>query len=218
MDDRGNYEDVGEKYQEGRSLEDLTSLILEEISRELPKVKATAVTKKFSGGRQIRILVLDAGDFDIEQRDVVDMLQKRIADIMKTFNYERGNVIQDYHRTSFYAGVRIEPAAFLLHASRTGKAANEVERKISLAEFKRRLKPGDVMEMLHGGRLGERIVSQVRSKDIVFNGPSYLNLGRADAFACDGDLVRFALGTENDPGRHLLYRWRPTADGSQAAA
>lgn len=218
MDARGNFEDIGERYQDGRTLEQLTTLILEAISKELPNIKATAVAKKYSMGRSINILVLDAGEHDLTQRDVVDALKKRISDIVKKFNFERGNPYQDSYHTSFYSDVRIEPGAFMLHATRTGQATNEVEGKLSLAEFKRQLKPGDIMELVHGGRLGTRVVKQVRSKDIVFDGPSYLDFGRAGEFACDGELVRFSRGNEYDPGRHILFRWRPVQAMDQTAA
>jgi hypothetical protein len=47
----------------------------------------------------------------------------------------------------------------------------------------------------------------VRSGDLILEGRSYLTFPRASAFACDGRLIRIAIGSEYGPDDHLLYEW-----------
>lgn len=113
------------------------------------------------------------------------------------------------------SAVCADPAYWAALAARRGKA-NAVDNLVSLASFKKRLKPGDSLTLLHAPyqhrALGTaRKVIQIRSKDFVFEGRSYCDFPRAANFACDGRLVRIAVGNEHEPDAHLLYEWHPIA-------
>ncbi|MFX5555017.1 hypothetical protein ABTE11_22315, partial [Acinetobacter baumannii] len=56
-----------------------------------------------------------------------------------------------------------------------------------------------------------RKVIQIRSKDFVFEGRSYCDFPRASSFACDGRLVRIAVGNEHEPDAHVLSEGLPAA-------
>lgn len=112
---------------------------------------------------------------------------------------------------SFFIEVRIGRAYWAALAARRGRA-NPVEQLVSLAAFKRRLKPGDQLKLISASAghrsLGvTRTVESVRSGDIIFEGKIYLGFPRASCFACDGKRVRFAIGSEYGPDDHLLYEW-----------
>jgi len=82
---------------------------------------------------------------------------------------------------------------------------------VSLASFKKRLKPGDSLTLLHAPykhrALGTaRKVIQIRSKDFVFEGRSYCDFPRASNFACDGRLVRIAVGNDQSYSSDGLVR------------
>lgn len=212
IDTQGNYNDVGIHYVHGRKLEEIVDLIKRELAKELPDVTISIKTQKYSMGQSINIEILDAGERDIVVFHTKEALEQRVRDIAERFNQSRGNVYQDYSSTTYYTNVRTASSAFAAHAARNGGVSNPVESKMTLSAFKRTVKPGDRFDILHGGRERVRIVSQVRSNDLAFvdeNGAnkSYLSFGKASNFACDGELVRFAIGHEYDPDRHLLYRW-----------
>lgn len=207
IDPHGNYEQIGSKFVSGRTLDELVPLICAEIRHELPDVKLTCHTHKYSGGRSIKIIVLDPGNNDITDRVQAESLEKKISEIAARFNSQRGNIYSDYDSSSFHCFVQIDSSAYALHAGKSGPITNPVEKKISLTEFKRLLKPGDKMNCLHGSRPGMRVVKKIRSADFVFEGPLYMSWGRAADFACDGNKVRFALGNEREPDRHILYEW-----------
>lgn len=52
-----------------------------------------------------------------------------------------------------------------------------------------------------------RLITKVRSGDVMLEGRSYLSFPRASVFACDGKLLRIAIGSEYEPDAHLLYEW-----------
>ena len=52
-----------------------------------------------------------------------------------------------------------------------------------------------------------RDITKVRSGDLILEGRSYLSFPRASAFACDGRLIRIAIGSQYGPDDHLLYEW-----------
>jgi hypothetical protein len=106
--------------------------------------------------------------------------------------------------------VRIGQAYWAALAKRQGHR-NPVDTVISLAAFKR-VKAGDRMKLIDapaGHRLlgTTREITQVRSGDLILEGRSYLTFPRASAFACDGRLIRIAIGSEYGPDDHLLYEW-----------
>ena len=118
---------------------------------------------------------------------------------------------KDFWSCSFYSEARIGQAYWTALAKRQG-IRNPVDTVLSLAAFKKRVKAGDRLRLLDapsGHRLlgTTRDITKVRSGDLILEGRSYLSFPRASAFACDGRLIRIAIGSQYGPDDHLLYEW-----------
>lgn len=175
-------------------------------------MKFSVTTKRFAGGRKVTAELLDSPE-DLTGRDRQLTFITAVRDQIERFGFCRSNFYQDSHACAFFCDVRIGQPYWTAQAARRGSGST-VESLVSLASFKKQLKPGDELELIsapgwHRSIGTTRRVKAVRSKDIVFEGPSYLELPRAAQFACDGKLVRIAMGTEDRPDAHLLYRWLP---------
>lgn len=211
-DDRGNFNYEGDLYRPADDLPTLCRRIEAHLASQFPEIRFGIHSQRFSGGRKIIADVLDAAE-DLTTREAQEEFIVRVRDQIERFGYARSNFYQDYMAVSFYNEVRIDPAYWAALAARRGKA-NPVDNLVSLASFKKRLKPGDSLTLLHASyqhrALGTaRKVMQIRSKDFVFEGRSYCDFPRAANFACDGRLVRIAVGNEHEPDAHLLYEWHP---------
>jgi hypothetical protein len=210
-DERGNLNFQGDLHCPADDLPTLCRRIELHLAGQFPEVRFAIRSERFSGGRKITAEVLDAPD-DLTTREAQEAFIVRVRDQIERFGYVRSNFYQDYMAVSFYNEVRIVPAYWAALAARRGQA-NAVDNLVSLASFKKRLKPGDSLTLLHAPyqhrALGTtRKVIQIRSKDFVFEGRSYCDFPRAANFACDGRLVRIAVGNEHEPDAHLLYEWR----------
>ncbi|WP_428981625.1 hypothetical protein [Novosphingobium album (ex Liu et al. 2023)] len=147
---------------------------------------------------------------DLTSREAQETMIVKIRDQMERFGFTRTNPLQDFWSFSFYCEVRIGQPYWAVLARRQGMG-NAVDPFMSLAAFKKQVKAGDRLKLIHGpghNRLGlTRAIVQVRSNDLILEGRSYLTLPRASGFACDGKFVRIANGSEYEPDAHLLYEW-----------
>lgn len=211
-DGRGNFHYQGDLFQSGEPLASLAARIERHLGAHFPDARFAISSQRFAGGRKIIADILDAPG-DLTARDAQNAYLTDIRDQMERFGFTRSNLLQDFHSCAFYAEARIAPAYWAALATRQGLGGT-VEPRISLAAFKKQLRPGDRMELIsapswHRSLGATRIVTAVRSKDLVFDGRTYLSFPRASQFAFDGTLVRFAIGTEHEPSAHLLYRYHP---------
>ncbi|BAI99003.1 hypothetical protein Sj15T_10000 [Sphingobium sp. TA15] len=209
-DDRGNFHYQGDLYREREPLPS----ICKRIERHLPQIFGDAqfsVRRQSStGSRTIIAELLDAAE-DLQDRAARDAFTARVRDQIERFSFTRSNFYQDYISCAFSTDVRIGPAYWAALAARRGNA-NPVASLIPLTAFKRQLKPGDQLKLVsasagHPALGATRTVQAVRSGDLIFEGKIYLSFPRASCFACDGKRVRFAIGSEYEPDRHLVYEW-----------
>jgi hypothetical protein len=169
-------------------------------------------TEKFASGRKIIVEILDAPE-DLTGREARSAVVLAVRDQVERFGFTRSNPLQDFYTCSFYSDVTIGRAYWAALAGRRGQVS-PVEAKLTLASFRKRLKVGDRMKLIdapvgHRALGTTRTVTAVRSKDLVLDGRSYMDFPRAAQFACDGTLVRIAIGNEHEPDAHLLYEWLP---------
>lgn len=213
-DERGNFAHEGDLYRAGESLPDLRRRIEAHLTETLSGCRFALRGERYTGGRRIAVELLDAPD-DLSDETERQTFETMLNDQVGRFNFSRGNVHQDYISCSFFTHIRIGTAYWAALSARRG-ATNPVTSTVSLAEFKRRVKPGDQLKLV-GAREGHRMlgsvraITAVRSADVILEGKSYLTLPRASAFACDGRLIRIAIGNDYDPDDHLLYEWIPAA-------
>ncbi len=212
FDDRGNFHYKGDLHNPGENLATVAGRIERHLRNRFPEMRFTIITQKFTGGRKIIAELLDTPE-DLTGRDAQQAFTVKVKDQIERFGFTRSNIYQDYHSCAFFCEVRIGPPYWTALAARRGSGAT-VDTLVPLAAFKKRIKPGDRLKLIsapgwHRAIGTIRTVQAVRSKDIILEGPSYLTLPRAAQFACDGELVRFAIGTEHEPGAHLLYQWLP---------
>ncbi|MGB3931774.1 MAG: hypothetical protein WBL20_22755 [Sphingobium sp.] len=210
-DERGNFYYEGDLYRAGEDLPSLASRIEHHLAEQFTATSFAIRTEKFAGGRKVTAEILDAPS-DLTGRDAQNAFIVEIRDQMERFGFTRTNPLQDFWSTSFYCEVRIGQAYWAALANRRG-IRNPVDTVISLAAFKKRVKPGDRLKLIDapaGHRLlgTTREITKVRSGDLILEGRSYLSFPRASAFACDGRLVRIAIGSEYGPDDHLLYEWQ----------
>lgn len=213
-DERGNFEYQGDLYCSTDDLPSLCRRIGQHLGEQFPDTRFAIRSERFSGGRKILAEVLDTPG-DLTDREARQAFKVLVNDQMDRFGFCRSNLLSDYWNCFFFTQVLFGQSYWAALAARRGKA-NPVEALVSLATFKKRLKVGDRLTLLHSSFnhrfLGQsRAVIQVRSKDFVFEGPSYLDFPRAANFACDGRQVRIAIGGEDQPDAHLLYEWEPIA-------
>lgn len=213
-DDRGNFEHKGDLYRPGESLPDLCRRIESHLHSTITGSRFAIRSERYTGGRRVIVELLDAPD-DLSDETARRAFETILNDEVERFNVAHGNYHQDYLSCSFFTNIRIGTAYWAALAARSG-AANPVEPTVPLAQFKRRVKPGDQFKLVaayEGHRmLGTvRTITAVRSGDLILEGRSYLTLPRASAFACDGRFVRIANGNDNNPDEHLLYEWIPAA-------
>lgn len=210
IDDHGNYKNVGEKHNPKTSLKDIVTHIKKDLKAEFPKMKFSIKTKKFIGGQSIYVDIDDADETDLKSREETDSLINKIGEILAKYNSSSGNIHQDYSYTFFYPHVDISSIAYSSYALKNNMIHKPIKSTMSLAEFKRTVKAGDKFTPLHDGSLSERTVESVRSKDIIFKGPIYLDLNSSKNFSCDGEYIQIYLGSYYDPARTLLYKWNRT--------
>ncbi|RIA46186.1 hypothetical protein DFR49_0719 [Hephaestia caeni] len=213
-DDRGNFSHEGELYRPGESLPDLCRRIETHLTKTIAGGRFALRGERFTGGRRVVVELLDAPN-DLSDEGERRAFETMLHDEVERFNNAHGNFHQDYLSCSFFTHIRIGTTYWAALAAKRG-AANPVQATVSLAQFKRRVKPGDQLKLIaaHEGHrmLGSiRAITAVRSADIILEGKSYLTLPRASAFACDGRLIRIANGNDNNPDEHLLYEWIPAA-------
>lgn len=209
-DDRGNFHYQGDLYRAGENLATLAGRIEPHLARHFPKAAFAIRTEKFAGGRKVTAEILDWPD-DLTGREAQQTAQVAIRDQIERFGFTRTNPLQDFWSCSFYCEARIGQAYWATRARRKG-LSNPVEAVVSLAAFKKRVKPGDALKLIaapagHRATGTTRIITKVRSGDLIREGRSHLSFPRAAAFACDGKLVRISIGSEYEPDAHLLYEW-----------
>jgi len=208
-DERGNLHYQGDLFRSGERLPELAARIEKHLARYFPDTSFALRTQTFAGGRKVLAEILDTPE-DLSGRDARNDCIVAVQDQMERFGFINSNLYQDFYNRSFFCEARVGQAYWSALASR-GAMANPVEKLVSLAAFKKQVRPGDHLKIIGpDGRRGlgqTRTVAKVRSKDIVFEGPIYLALPRAAQFACDGNQVRIALGDEYDPDAHILYEW-----------
>ena len=211
FDDRGNFHYQGDLYRAGEDLGAIASRMARHLTDQFADTCFAVTTQKFAGGRKILAEILDAPG-DLTARDDQNAFLTKVRDQMERFGYNRSNLLQDFHNCSFFCEARIGQIYWSALAKRLG-SRNPVEQCLSLAAFKKRVKPGDSLKLLdaptgHRSLGTTRLITQVRSGDLILEGRSHLGFPRASAFACDGKLVRISIGSGHDPDAHLLYEWQ----------
>ncbi|CCW16716.1 hypothetical protein EBBID32_10540 [Sphingobium indicum BiD32] len=209
-DERGNFHYEGDLFQQGEALPALCGRIEHHLGAHVVGAAFSVRGESFAGGRKVIIELLDA-PADLTDETARRAFEVMLGDQIERFGFTRSNFYQDFMNCSFYNEVRIGRAYWAALAVRRGPA-NPVDPLISLAAFKKRLKPGDSLKLIaapegHRALGTTRKVMAVRSADLIFEGKIYLDFPRASGFACDGRLVRIANGHERDPDAHLLYEW-----------
>ncbi|MET3436025.1 hypothetical protein [Sphingomonas sp. 1185] len=208
-DDRGNFDYRGDLHRPGESLSGLHERIEHHLAASFPESRFALRTEAFVGGRKLIAELLDH-PHDLTSEDERDAFRTTARDQIERFGFTRSNFYQDYHSCAFYSEVRIGSAYWTTLAARRGMA-HPVDQKMTLAAFRKTIKPGDTLKLIHAPwsnpNIGvARTVEKVRSVDLVIGG-SHLSYPRASAFACDGRMVRIAMGTDRNPDAHLLYEW-----------
>jgi hypothetical protein len=211
-DDRGNFHYDGDLYRPGEALPALCARIESHLHDLIAGARFTSRGERYAGGRKVTVELLDS-PVDLAEESERRAFTTMVRDQIERFGFTRSNFYQDYLQCAFHSDVQIGKAYWSALAARRGKA-NRVEPLVSLAAFRRRLKIGDRLKLVaasNGHRaLGTtRTIKTVRSGDLIFEGDVYLDFPRAAGFACDGRLVRIAIGNEHEPDRHLLYEWLP---------
>ncbi|NMN06749.1 MULTISPECIES: hypothetical protein [unclassified Novosphingobium] len=209
-DERGNFHYQGDLYRAGDNLATLAARIEGHLKAKFPATSFAIRTEKFAGGRKITAEILDTPT-DLTPRDAQNSFFVEVRDQMERFGFTRSNLLQDFHTCSFYCEACISQAYWAAQAARCG-AKNPVQAKVTLAAFKKQVRAGDRLKLIdapagHRALGTTRAIAQVRSGDMILEGRSYLTFPRASAFACDGKFVRISIGSEYDPGAHLLYEW-----------
>ncbi|KMS56032.1 hypothetical protein V474_13570 [Novosphingobium barchaimii LL02] len=210
-DQRGNFQYQGDLYRPGENLPSLASRMGRHLAEQFTHARFAITTSKFAGGRKIISEILDM-PADLTDRAMQTAFILEVRDQMERFGFTRSNALQGFHSCSFFCDVRIGRAYWAALANKRGPR-NPVEGLVSLAAFKKRLKPGDSLKLIdapagHRSLGTTRVITSVRSGDLILEGRIHLDFPRAAAFACDGKLVRIAIGSDHDPDAHLLYEWR----------
>ena len=208
-DDRGNFHYQGDLHRAGEPLPDLCRRIERHLASIFPDSRFALRSETFAGGRKITVDLLDH-PADLTAAADRSTFTVAVQDQIERFGFTRSNFYQDYMVCAFYSEVRIGEAYWAALAARRG-TAHPVEHRLTLAAFRKTVKPGDTMTLVHAPwshrALGvPRTVDKVRSADLVIGG-SHLSFPRAAGFACDGRMVRIAMGSEREPDAHLLYEW-----------
>lgn len=211
FDERGNFHYQGDLYRPTDQLPTLAARITQHLAAHFPDTRFAISTEKFARGRKITAEILDTPT-DLTSRDAQNAIFVAVRDQMERFGFTRSNIYQDYHSCSFFCEARVGRAYWSALARRLG-AKNPVQGTVSLAAFKKQVKPGDRLRLLdapagHRSLGTTRAIIKVRSGDVILEGRSYLSFPRASAFACDGTLVRISIGSEYEPDAHLLYEWQ----------
>ena len=211
FDERGNFHYEGDLYRTGDNLATLATRIEAHLRTKFPDTRFAIKTEKFARGRKIIAEILDT-PADLTERDAQNAFFVAVRDQMERFGSTRSNLLQDFHTCSFYCEARIGQAYWAALACRRG-AKNPVEAKVSLAAFKKQVRAGDRLKLVdaparHRSLGMTRVITQVRSGDLILEGRTYLSFPRAAAFACDGKLLRISIGSEYEPDAHLLYEWQ----------
>lgn len=213
-DERGNFHYEGDLFRQGEALPALCGRIEHHLDTHVVGGTFSVRGESFAGGRKVIVELLDA---PVDLTDETDRrtFEEMLRDQIERFGFTRSNFYQDFMNCAFYNEVRIGRAYWAALAARRGPA-NPVKPLVSLAAFKKRLKPGDTLKLIaapegHRALGTSRKVMAVRSADLIFEGKVYLDFPRASGFACDGRLVRIANGHERDIDAHLLYEWLPAA-------
>jgi len=209
-DARGNFVYEGDLHRPGLTLPGLTSEIERHLEGMVAGGRFSVRGESFAGGRKVIVDVLDV-PADLSLEEARHRFETMLRDQVERFGFTRSNILQDYMTCSFYSDVRISRSYWAVLASRNG-SANPVASTMPLAAFKRAVRPGDQLRLVaapagHRSLGTVRSIVAVRSADLVLEGPSYLTLPGARAFACDGTHVRIAIGNERRPDDHLLYEW-----------
>ena len=213
-DARGNFAYQGDLQQAGRELPDLTAAIQRHLDDVIAGARFSVRGERFAGGRKVIVEVLDAAE-DLTCDEARSAFEIRIRDQVERFGFVRSNVLQDYMNVSFYNEVRIGCAYWTALSARKG-VENPVKSTMTLTAFKRAVKVGDRLTLTAGPNWHRSIgttrsIIAVRSADLVLEGPSYLTLPKAGAFACDGQHIRIGIGHDRESDAHLLYEWTRSA-------
>ncbi|SEJ91939.1 hypothetical protein SAMN05518849_11851 [Sphingobium sp. AP50] len=210
FDELGNFYYQGDPHKPGEALTAIGGRIERHLARHFADFKFAVTTQTFAGGRKITANILDAPS-DLTARAAQNAVIEAVRDQMERFGFTHSNILQDYHSCAFFCEARIGQSYWSTLARRRG-AKNPVVSRMSLAKFKKGFRAGHAVKLVdapqgHRSLGTTRRVIKVRSGDIILEGGSYLNFPRAGAFACDGRLVRIAIGPAYDPDAHLLYEW-----------
>jgi hypothetical protein len=194
----------------------LVPRLVAHLHETFPGYGFSPVRHCFAHGRSILINVT-AGPAGLDDETAAEAFKTRVIAEMRSLDQCQEDATGGRRSRSFFPNVRIDGRYYASHA--VAAAGTEVERRMSLAEFRRTIKPGDrvVLESTDGeharasGNVGvERAVLQVRSGDMIIatnGGRSHFDFPRAAAFACDGKRFRVSDARAGRPNAYRLYRW-----------
>lgn len=216
LDDHGNYSHIGDLYRAGETLDDMVPRMLEHMRASFPGYDFTPSRDSFALGRSV-LMKLVSGPAGIADRADEDAFTQRMLEQMKRFETSQGNVYSDYHNCSVYLSARVDARYHAQHA--VVAEGSDVERRMSLAEFRRTIKVGDRIVLLSTdssfertrASIGiERPVIQVRSGDFIVGAADrkvHFDFPKAAAFACDGERFRISDARAGNPAGYRLYQW-----------
>lgn len=145
-DERGNFEYVGDMQRPGVTLAALTSRVRDHLEALIAGSSFSVRGETFAGGRKIIVEALDA-PADLPDREARRTFEIMVRDQVERFGFARSNILQDTMSCSFYLEIRLTSVYWVALAMRNG-VSNAVISLMSLAEFKRRLRPGDTMTLI----------------------------------------------------------------------
>lgn len=108
------YHTIGSKYEETKGIDgsELVKLIKADIKKQLrPEYKVLAQKQEYSGGWSIHFQIKNTGIDKYgspEEREVAKKLEKKVSDIVQSYNFDDGDTMSDYFHVRFYSHIRIE--------------------------------------------------------------------------------------------------------------
>lgn len=206
---------TGDLYEAGKPFKHLVAEISLHLDDAFDDTKFTVTGKNTPGHRHINVEIYATADLNFEEPDSEAArlkLFEEVEDQVWRFGFDHSQYEIDVFARSFSVSVSISERYWSNMQRRKG--ANVIDDKVSLAKFKRELEPGHFFEDVHPEHSGGSrfLVERVGSRIVVVNElrPQYRlhwDFPSSAGFLCDGNQVRFAKGTLEDPFAYSLFKW-----------
>lgn len=108
------YHTIGSKYEATKDItgSELVKLIKDDIRTQLPKTyKVLAQKELYAGGWSIHFQIKNTGIDKYgspEDREAAKTLEKKVHDIVESYNFDDGDTMSDYYHVRFYHHIRVE--------------------------------------------------------------------------------------------------------------